>query len=152
MTDEAVASERLYVPSLARFYEFAAPLSYALMRIGLGLILVPHGYGKLFGSDIPHTAQNFATLGWPAPTAFAWAVGCLEFFGGLMLAAGLFTRVVAAMFAVEMAGISFLVLWPHWGWSNHGMEYTVLMGVFALAMALRGGGPLSVDRLIGKEV
>lgn len=152
MTEEATTPERLYIPSLAKFYSVCAPLSYALMRIALGLILVPHGYGKLFGADIPHTAPNFVKMGWPAPIALSWLVGLIEFFGGLMLAAGLLTRVVAAMIAVEMAVISFLVLWPNWGWASHGMEYTFLMGIFAFAIALRGGGPYSLDRLIGKEI
>lgn len=152
MSDEAVDRRRLYFPGLAGFYEMAVPLSYVLMRVCLGLLLVPHGMGKLFGSDIPHTAQNFVKMGWPVPLFWAWVVGCLEFFGGIMLALGLFTRVVAAMIAVEMAVISFLVLWPNWGWVHRGMEYTFMMGVFAFAMALRGGGPYSLDRLFGKEV
>ena len=152
MTEEASDPDRLYFPRLAHFYGIAAPLSYALMRVCLGLILMPHGAGKLFGADLPHTALNFARMDWPAPLAWAWLVGCIEFFGGLMLALGLFTRVVAAMIAVEMAVISLLVLWPHWGWAQHGMEYAFMMGVFAFAMALRGGGPYSLDRRLGKEV
>lgn len=152
MQDQAIVPKRLYFPGLANFYEVCAPLSYTLMRVALGLILVPHGCGKLFGTDIPHVVQNFVKLGWPAPIAFSWLVGLLEFFGGLMLAAGLFTRVVAAMIAVEMAVIAFLVLWPTWDWGHRGMEYPLMMGIFAFAMALRGGGDYSLDRLIGKEV
>lgn len=152
MTDDAIDRGRLFFPGLAGFYEVAVPLGYVLMRVCLGLILVPHGAGKLFGADIPHTAQNFVKMGWPAPVAWAWLVGCIEFFGGILLALGLFTRIVAAMIAVEMAVISFLVLWPNWGWAHHGMEYAFMMGVFAFAMALRGGGLYALDRLIGKEV
>jgi hypothetical protein len=32
-----------------------------------------------------------------------------------------------------------------------GIEYPLMMGIFALAMVLRGGGPLSLDRRIGRE-
>lgn len=152
MSDGTIDAKRLYLPGLAGFYEWATPLSYALMRVALGLILMPHGAGKLFGADIPHTAQNFVKLGWPAPVALAWLVGIIEFFGGLMLAAGLFTRVVAAAIAVEMEVISFVVLWPNWEWVHRGMEYPFMMGVFAFAMALRGGGPYSLDRMLGKEL
>ncbi|HVA11671.1 MAG TPA: DoxX family protein [Stellaceae bacterium] len=152
MADEIDGRSRLYFPNLARFYAIAVPLGYVVMRVCLGLVLVPHGMGKLFGTDIPHTAQNFVKLGWPAPLAWAWLVGCIEFFGGLMLALGLFTRIVAAMIAIEMAVISFLVLWPAWGWAHHGMEYAFMMGVFAFGMALRGGGAYSLDRWLGKEV
>jgi putative oxidoreductase len=152
MSEQIGDRSRLYFPGLQSFYSIAVPLGYLLMRLCLGLILVQHGWGKLFGDDIPHTAQNFVKLGWPAPIALSYLVGCLEFFGGLMLAAGLFTRVVAAMIAVEMAVIAFLVLWPVWGWSQHGMEYAFMMGVFAFAMALRGGGSYSFDKILGREI
>ena len=144
--------QRLWFPGLARFYAVAGPLGGALMRVALGLVLVPHGMGKLFGHDLAHTAQNFGKLGWPEPLVLATLVGCIEFFGGLLLAAGLFTRVVAAMIAVEMAVICFVVLWPRWEWVHHGMEYPFLMGVFAFAMALRGGGRYSLDHLMGTEI
>jgi putative oxidoreductase len=152
MSEQIDDSGRLYFPSLQSFYSVAVPLSYVVMRLCLGLILVPHGWGKLIGDDIAHTAQNFVKLGWPAPVALSYLVGCIEFFGGLMLAAGLFTRIVAAMIAIEMAVISFLVLSPVWSWAQHGMEYTFMMGVFAFAMALHGGGPYSLDRVLGKEL
>ncbi len=141
-----------YCPRLQSFYSIAVPLSFVVMRVCLGLMLVPHGWGKLDGHDIAHTAQNFVKLGWPGPVALSYLVGCMEFFGGLMLATGLFTRVAAAMIAVEMAVISFRVLAPVWGWAQHGMEYTFMMGVFAFAMALHGGGPYSLDRVLGKEL
>lgn len=152
MSETTVDARRLYFPGLAGFYEFAVPLSYPLMRVCLGLLLAHHGVGKLFGNDIPHVAQNFIKLGWPAPIALSWLVGIIEFFGGLMLAAGLLTRVVAAAIAIEMAVISFIILWPNWEWVHRGMEYAFMMGVFAFAMALRGGGPYSLDRLLGKEI
>ena len=83
--------------------------------------------------------------------ALAYWIGILEFFGGLMLALGLFTRIVGAMIAIEMAVISFVVLWPNWEWSHRGMEYPLMMGIFALAMSFRGGGRYSLDRMIGRE-
>jgi putative oxidoreductase len=147
-----VAPERLWFPGLAPFYRAAGPLAGALMRVALGLVLVPHGAGKLFGHDLAHTAANFRHLGWPAPLALAALVGGLECFGGLALALGLFTRAAAAMIAVEMAVICFVVLWPRWEWTRHGMEYPFLMGVFAFAFALRGGGPYALDRLLGREL
>ncbi len=144
--------ERPWFPGLSRFYAAAAAPAETLMRVALGLVLVPHGAGKLFGHDLVHTAQNFGHLGWPAPLTLAVVVGCLEFFGGLALAAGLFTRVAAAMIAVEMAVICFVVLWPRWEWVHHGMEYPFLMGVFAFAFALRGGGAYALDRVLGRAL
>jgi putative oxidoreductase len=68
-----------------------------------------------------------------------------------MLAIGLYTRIIAAAFAIEMAVISFAVLWPNWSWGRRGMEYALFMGVVALAIFLRGGGRWSVDNLMRKE-
>lgn len=144
--------QRLWFPGLAGFYRVAGPLAEALMRVALGLVLMPHGAGKLFGHDLAHTAANFRHLGWSAPMLLAGLVGCVEFFGGLALALGLLTRLVAAMIAVEMAVICFVVLWPRWEWVHHGMEYPFLMGVFAFAFALRGGGRYSLDRVLGSEL
>jgi len=36
--------------------------------------------------------------------------------------------------------------------SNGGYEYILLLGIVMFAIAIRGGGPYSVDRLIGKEL
>ena len=141
----------LFVPAVAPLYETLAPFGYPLMRIALGLILLPHGYGKLFLHDAVPTARHFAHWGWAYPLAWAYFIGALEFFGGLMLAFGLFTRVVAAAFVIEMAVISFALLYPKWDWGHHGMEYTLFMGLIALGIFLGGGGRYSLDRLIGRE-
>jgi putative oxidoreductase len=149
---DIVDRERLLVPSLGGFYEALAPYSHTVIRLGLGLILIPHGFNKLFLDDAVPTARNFAAFGWAYPLAWAYFIGCVEFFGGILLALGLFTRAVALAFVVEMGVISFGVLWPNWSWGHRGMEYALFMGIVALAILLRGGGPLSLDQLLKKEV
>ncbi len=151
MIDEGVDRQRLIVPGMAEFYERWAPLAYMLMRVGLGLILVPHGFNKVFFNDAAVASKRMVALGLPAPMAWAYFIGALELFGGLALALGLFTRVVAAAIAIEMAVISFLVLWPNWFWTSRGIEYTLLMMLLAIGFFLRGGGKYSLDRLIGRE-
>lgn len=122
------------------------PCGYTFIRVALGLILLPHGYAKLFLHDAVPTSRHFAEWGWAYPLAWAYFIGALEFFGGLLLALGLFTRVVAVAFVIEMAVISFALLYPVWDWGHHGMEYTFLMGMVALGLAIGGGGPHSLDR------
>jgi putative oxidoreductase len=141
----------LFVPAVAPLYEALAPFGYALIRVALGLILVPHGFAKLFLNDAVPTSRHFVHWGWAYPLAWAYFIGAIEFFGGLMLALGLFTRVAAAAVVIEMAVISFAVLYPHWDWGRHGMEYTVFMGLVALGAFLAGGGRYSLDRMIGRE-
>jgi putative oxidoreductase len=152
MSDAVIDRRRLLVPSLAGLYELVSPLSYTLMRVTLGLVLMPHGVMKLFFDDAPNAAKRMVALGLPNPMAWAYFIGALEFFGGAMLAVGLLTRIAAAGIAIQMAVISFLVLWPNWFWGNRGIEYPVMMMLFALAFAFGGGGRYSLDRLIGKEL
>jgi len=76
----------------------------------------------------------------------------LETIGGLLIAVGLFTRVVAALLFIQ-----FLVIWKvHWprGWaaSAGGLEFVIMWGLLFLAIMLRGGGPYSLDRKLGWEV
>ncbi len=62
---------------------------------------------------------------------------------------GLGTRIFAAGCAIEMAVIAFKVKMSA-GYSQ--MELFVLLGIVFFAIALRGGGPYSLDRRIGKEL
>ena len=84
----------LFVPAVAPLYETLAPFGYALIRAALGLILVPHGFAKLFLNDAVPTSRHFVDWGWAYPLAWAYLIGAIEFFGGL-LALGLFTREMA---------------------------------------------------------
>jgi putative oxidoreductase len=143
--------KRLYVPAVAKLYETFGPLSHTLIRVALGLILIPHGFSKLFLNDALPASRNFVNFGWAYPLAWAYFIGALEFFGGIMLAVGLYTRIIAAAVAIEMAVISFAVLWPNWSWGRRGMEYALFMGIVALAIFFRGGGRWSLDNLMSKE-
>src|SRR5262249_46956443 len=147
-----IETQRLVFPGTAKLYAAVAPYSYAIMRIALGLILVPHGANKLFFGDAQLASNTMAKLGLPAPLAWAYFIGVLEFFRGFMLALGLYTRAVALAFFIEMLVIIFGVYWPKWFWAGHGVEYAVLMACVSFAIFFRGGGPLSLDSRMRKEL
>jgi putative oxidoreductase len=148
--ERTIDRKKLYVPAAAKLYETFGPLSYTLIRIALGLILIPHGFGKLFLADAVPASRNFVKFGWEYPLAWAYFIGAVEFFGGILLALGLWTRAVALVFTIEMAVICFAVLWPNWAWGQRGMEYALFMGIVALAIFFRGGGPYSLDNTMTK--
>ena len=77
----------------------------------------------------------------------------LETVGAICIIIGLFTRFFAAALAVEL-GIAFLVVHLKAGFAVNtgGFEYVLLLGIVMFAIAIRGGGPYSVDRMIGKEL
>jgi putative oxidoreductase len=144
------------IPSFSTITEALSPFAEPLIRITAGLLLVPHGAQKLFGwfggYGLEATGQFFADkLGVPA--SLALVAGLIEFFGGLMLAAGLATRVVAAL-VVGMMTVA--VLQVHLGagffWTDGGFEYPLFWGIVALAFVIRGGGRYSLDAVIGYEL
>jgi putative oxidoreductase len=143
---------KLVLPFVEPIYEGLKPYSDLLVRVSLGAILMPHGFEKLFLDAAARTARNPLLSIFGDPLVGAYFIGCVEFFGGLMLVLGLFTRFAAAAIVIQMGVISFLVLWPNWFWGNRGMEFALFMGLIALAIFIRGGGPYSLDRKIGREL
>lgn len=144
-----VDEPKLYVPGLAGLYRGLAPYGYVVIRFAAGLILVPHGWAKLFGGLAPTVADKVLTpLGVPAPHVTIYLLAVLESVGGLCLAFGLFTRAIAAMLVVEMAVITFGVLFSH-GFGAY--EHTLLLMCVYLGIFMRGADRCSIDRMIGRE-
>lgn len=130
-------------------------VSWTLVRVATGLILVPHRAQKLFGwfggGGLSGTAQFFEqSLGLYPGLLFAGLAGATELIGGLFLALGLLTRLSAAAVVAVMAYAAFVV---HWGngffWTAGGYEFPLLWGLVALALVIRGGGRLSLDCALG---
>ncbi len=78
--------------------------------------------------------------------------GCLEFFGGVAILLGLFTRPVAFILSGQMAVAYFMAHAPNGFWpvQNRG-ELAVLYAFVFLFLAAAGGGVLSVDGLLRKQ-
>jgi len=145
------AAPKLLIPQLRAFYDRAEPVSWLLIRLTVGLMIIPHGWPKL-ANGLEWTAANvIAKRGLAPAEPLAFILLVLETVGGLCVALGLFTRFFAVGITIEMAMImSFF--WPKFGWTMPGYEYPLMWGLVMLAVALRGGGPYSLDRLIGREL
>lgn len=145
---------KLIFPGLAGFYAAVSDLWYPMIRIAIGIILFMHGYAKVANLGMAKVIANFGTnYGLPFPTFMAYSAVFLETVGAICIAIGLFTRFFAAALAIELL---IAMLAAHWakGFSvgAGGYEYVLFLGIVMFAIALRGGGPYSVDRLIGKEL
>jgi putative oxidoreductase len=135
-----------------------APYGPTLLRLAAGLVFVAHGAQKLFGAGsgggLTATAQFFAQLGLSPAFVLAMLVGLVEMFGGLLLLAGLFTRIASAVFAIEMLLAVWKVHFAHGfflNWSNatgtgHGYEFNLVLIAVLASLILTGPGPLAVDR------
>ena len=147
-----VAKQNLIFPGLAGFYESFGEVAYALVRVIIGYILFMHGWGK-FNAGLGAVVGSMDKMGLSPSIFFGGAALFLETVGALCVAIGLFTRFFAAALAIEM-GIAFLVVHLPKGFAANqgGFEYVLLLGIVLFAIAIRGGGPYSVDRMIGKEL
>jgi putative oxidoreductase len=70
------------------------------VRLYWGLQLMRNGWAKLH--NLQNVAEFFASLHIPAPALNAAFVSSLECFGGLLLAIGLFSRVISLMLTVNL--------------------------------------------------
>jgi putative oxidoreductase len=114
----------------------------SVLRIVTAFLFMAHGASKLFG----FLAPLHATL--PPVFSFMGLAGILEFFGGLAVLIGLFTRPVAFILSGQMAVAYFTVHAPNgfWPLQNKG-ELAVLYCFVFLYFAVAGGGVWSLDRL-----
>jgi putative oxidoreductase len=71
-----------------------------LVRLYWGWQLVESGWGKLHNLD--KVTQFFTSLSLPMPAQMAVFISCIEFFGGLFLAIGLFSRMTAVVLTINM--------------------------------------------------
>jgi putative oxidoreductase len=149
------AEPRPIIPALAPFYAFMRQAFYPLIRATVGGTLLVHGVEKMMGPPIATIAQSMAQRGFEPAMVAAYIVYINETVGAVCIILGLFTRLFAASIAIELAVITFLVFFPNgYGWSHPhgGWEYPFLWGLIFFAIALRGGGPYSLDRKLGWEL
>ena len=149
------ARQTLIIPGLEGLYRRLAPYSYAIMRVRLGLVLLPGGVDKMFYGGVGRiVANNVLKTGLQPPIFWGWLVGGLEFFGAILLIMGLWTRPVAFALTIQMLVITYSIraadgffLNPKGG----GMEVSVLLALLCVALVIGGSGRYSLDRRIGRE-
>ncbi|SNT71281.1 DoxX family protein [Psychrobacter sp. LV10R520-6] len=128
-----------------------------ILRVPVGLILAAHGGQKLFGwfggNGLAGTAQWMSSMGMEPGLLMAILAGGAEFFGGLSLVLGLLTRPAALVAAFTMLVAIFSV---HIGnglfAADGGYEYALILMVALLALAVQGGGYLSMDKALSEKL
>src|SRR5262245_5686020 len=152
---------RPLIPPLASFYVHARDLSWLIIRLTAGGMLLVHGILKVlpmaekgFSATIEaFAAGSMARRGIEPALYAAYAVFFLETIGAVIIMLGLFTRFFAAATAIQFAVITFVAHWPQgFAWSRGGWEYPLFWGLILFAIALRGGGPYSLDRKLRWEL
>jgi putative oxidoreductase len=129
---------------IASHFAWAGPL---VMRLVVGYVFMLSGWGKL--NNLQQVTENFVGWGIPFPHILTPFVSGVEFFGGILLLLGLFTRIPAAMLAVTML---VAIKSAKWGDVDSldtllGFEEVTYFAAF-LWLAIAGPGAVSLDRLL----
>ena len=144
------------------FWRNLAPCFLSLLRVVAALLLLEFGTMKILhfpysdyfaaipqGCTAPSDDPFLIRVGGDCAVSVFWIAGLLELVGGVLLAAGLFTRLVAFVLSGEMAFAYFMVHFPKGFYPalNEGLGAVLFCFVF-LYLSAAGGGSLSLDRLI----
>jgi len=144
---------------LTDFFQTLSPFAYALLRLAVGLALVPHGLRNTFGF-FPNTgvrALNLKDLaaqlngsGYRPGEFWAPAISITQLAGGPLLALGLFTRPVAAIVLAFLL-VANVERWRvgKYFWNQLGLEYTLMWTIASFYVLVHGGGRYSLDAIIG---
>jgi len=132
-----------------------------VIRVMLGVVFFPHGMQKLigwFGGYGFAGSMGFFTDSLHIPVIFAFLAIMAEGLGSLGLITGLLTRVAAFGIGVNMVVAVYMLHWQHGFFMNwfglqkgEGFEYHLLVIAMAVFLIIRGGGALSVDRMLAEK-
>lgn len=131
-----------------RFLDKLRPAALLVLRIAFGVVFVYHGYPKLF-SRTEFFQQAFAGLG--LPPWLSYVAGVIEFFGGILLVVGLFTRVAALLLAIEFVFAIWKVHLAEGILAVTEYEFALLVVGAALVLASSGAGAASLDYAIFRD-
>ena len=113
-----------------------------LLRLGLGIVFIYHGWGKLQMMD--STIGFFSSLGL-APF-FAYLVAWIEFLGGIAMILGVCTKWVGILLAIVMA---FAVYYSKTAAGFTSYELPLVLFFTALGVSFAGPGSFTVHKLWG---
>lgn len=128
-----------------RFLDRLQPLALLALRLVVGTIMIYHGYGKVFHGGLAPFVQHIGTMGMPSWLGYLSAF--TEFFGGILLVAGLFTRCVALAVMTDMAVAIWKVHWKNGMFGKGGYEFPLTVATVAFTLILFGAGPIALDAI-----
>jgi putative oxidoreductase len=127
-----------------RYLDRLQPLALLVMRLALGAVMTGHGYLKVFGG-LHHHVQFVTSLGLPGWTAYLSAFA--EFFGGILVLIGLFTRVAAFAICVDLSVAIAKVHFHNGLMGQGGYEFPLALAALAFGLIFLGAGPIAFDHV-----
>ena len=139
---------------MKQFLQVLRDLALLIGRVGLGGILIAHGWRRWQVQGIQRQIDYVSQFGTPYPSVVAWGAILLELVGGIFLIVGALTPLVAlAVLAQQVLTICYTnwfkepYLLNAQGGYVGGYEYNVALGLLALLFLVFGAGRASIDRL-----
>jgi putative oxidoreductase len=116
---------------------------YSVLRIVVGFLFLWHGSQKLF---------SFPPAGQMIPPYIVFIAGPIEFFGGLMVMIGLWSRWAAFICSGEMAYAYWIVHSTHAILPlQNGGELAIIYCFLFLFISAKGSGLFSIDHFMEKR-
>lgn len=133
-------------------------LGLLIARLGLGGILLLHGWTRWRTQGIAQQVAYLNQFGTPYPEVAAWGAVVLELVGGVFLIVGALTPFVGLAVLLQQV---LTVAYTNWyrrpyllrtdGSYNGGYEYNVALGLLGLLFFVFGGGAVAIDRLFRRK-
>lgn len=123
-------------------------VALGIIRMIVGLVFILHGAQKIFIYHYTGVVGVFHQMGIPAPALSAALAIMAEFFGGLLLLSGLYTRLAAIPIAFTML-VAITQVHLHAGFfaQGGGFEYPLTLLVANIALVIGGSGAFALDNL-----
>lgn len=128
-----------------RFLDRLHPLALLALRLVLGVIMIGHGYGKVFHGGLAQHVHRVASLGLPGWLAYLSSFA--EFFGGIFLIAGFLTRFFSLAILIDMLVAIWKVHWKNGLFGKGGYELPLTLATIAFALIFLGAGPIAIDNI-----
>ena len=143
---------------MASFLSFLQSFGLLIARLGLGGILLLHGWIR-WNAGVQSQIDYLTQFRTPYAEVVAWGAIIFELAGGVLLIAGALTRLVGLGVLIEQILIICYTNWYKWpptllnpdGTYKGGYEYNVALGVLGLLLFVMGAGAVSIDRLFRRK-
>ena len=128
-----------------RYLDRLQPLALLVMRLALGVVMLAHGYQNTFRHlhDHVHMVVNLGMPAW-----LGYVSSFTEFFGGLLILAGFFTRPAAVAICIDLIVAIWKVHWRNGLTGDHGYEFPLALAALAFALIFFGAGPIAMDHVL----
>ena len=128
--------------------ELLAEWAVLPLRIIIGIIFIYHGYPKLF-KDFKGTKKFVKSIGFIPANFWAFMLAFAEFFGGVAILLGVFTRIAAILIFIVMCVASYFNIFKWKKPFGGGYEFDLMLLAGLITIFLLGAGNLSIDGIIG---